>query len=268
MPHDANSVRKAAAVTGESAAGKRQRKTTEFVAGVLGLQGKPPVPAGDDAEFEVAAIVDMRLSPVQFRVRWKGFGSTGDTWEPVAGLKAAKRKVDAFKVGRFIDLFEKYEWGQKQVLSLEDKNDKLHDKVELMQNIHEEDEVLLTDMAAELNSNKACTAGETHTTAVERLRDTQQQLRDVMIHQRRVGVETDRIILWLKEVLATGGGSYNKVIEELEWGRTRRQELITECVEKDLKLVTSYKTRRKMQSEKDLLLVAKDIELAAKDRRI
>ena len=106
MPRDANSVRKAAAVIGESVAAKRQRKTTEFVAGVLGLQGKPPVPAGDDAEFEVAAIVDMRLSPVQFRVRWKGFGSTGDTWEPVVGLKAAKRKVDAFKVGRCIDLFE------------------------------------------------------------------------------------------------------------------------------------------------------------------
>ena len=137
-----------------------------------------------------------------------------------------------------------------------------------MQNIHEEDEVLLTDMAAELNSYKAGTAGETHTTAVERLRDTQQQLRDVMIHQRSVGVETDMIILRLKEVLATRGGSYNKVIEELDWGRTRRQELITECVEKDQKLVTSYKTRRKMQSEKDLLLVAKDIELAAKGTKL
>ena len=115
---------------------------------VLGPQGKPPVPAGDDGEFEVAAIVDIRLSPVQFRVRWKGFGATEDTWESVVGLKAAKRKVDAVKVERFIDLFEKCEWEQKQVLSLEDKNDKLHDKVELMRNIHEEDEVLLIEMAA------------------------------------------------------------------------------------------------------------------------
>jgi hypothetical protein len=148
MPRDANSVRKAAAVIGESVAAKRQRKTTEFVGGVLGLQGKPLVPAGDDGEFEIAAIVDIRLSPVQFRVRWKGFGATEDTWESVVGLKAAKRKVDAVKVERVIDLFEKCEWEQKQVLSLEDKNDKLHDKVELMRNIHEEDEVLLIEMAA------------------------------------------------------------------------------------------------------------------------
>jgi hypothetical protein len=149
MP-SANSIRKAE---------KRQRRACEYMAGVIGPQGQPPVPAGDDDEYEVAAIVDIRLSPdqlagamntgaVQFRVRWKGFGAAGDTWESVAGLNAAKRVVDAFKVERFIDLFEKCEWEQKQVLSLEDKNDKLLDKVELMQNIHEEDEVLLTEMVS------------------------------------------------------------------------------------------------------------------------
>ena len=266
----------ASAVTGESAARKHQRKATEFMAGVLGPQGKPPVPAGDDAEFEVEKIVDLRLTrsvdrfsrPVEYRVRWKGFDSTGDTWEPAAGLNTAKRKVDAFKVSRFNDVYENYDNAKKEVLSLEDKNDKLHDKVELWENIHEEGEVLLKDKEATINSYKACTAGETHTTAVERLRDTQQQLRDVLIHQHSVGVETDRIIQRLKEVLATGGGSYNKVIEELNWGRTRRQELITQCIEKDQQLVTSYETRRKMQSEKDLLLVAKDIELAAKDTEL
>lgn len=52
---------------------------------------------GDVPAYEVEALIGKRFSPrVEYLVRWKGLGSSADTWLPVANLSAAKKLVTAF----------------------------------------------------------------------------------------------------------------------------------------------------------------------------
>ncbi|CAH9132941.1 unnamed protein product [Cuscuta epithymum] len=57
-----------------------------------------------DAEYEILRLVDICFgdpngtgkSGIHFQVRWKGFGSSEDTWEPIDGLKNSKESIDDF----------------------------------------------------------------------------------------------------------------------------------------------------------------------------
>ena len=50
---------------------------------------KQPVACNDDAFYEVEAILGSRVvdGREMFHVRWKGFGSSDDTWEPIENFQ-------------------------------------------------------------------------------------------------------------------------------------------------------------------------------------
>ncbi|XP_024173771.1 DNA (cytosine-5)-methyltransferase CMT2 isoform X1 [Rosa chinensis] len=58
----------------------------------------------DETEFEVSRIIDICYGDpnktgkrgVNFRVRWKGYGSSDDTWEPIGGLSNCKESIRDF----------------------------------------------------------------------------------------------------------------------------------------------------------------------------
>lgn len=67
--------------------------------------GSPPRPepllvdASDDKEFEVAQILDKRVTrnSTHYLVRWLGYDAFEDTWEPEANLKNAQEKIREFE---------------------------------------------------------------------------------------------------------------------------------------------------------------------------
>ncbi|KAK9928176.1 hypothetical protein M0R45_025322 [Rubus argutus] len=66
------------------------------------------VPKHDDeianSEYEVSRIIDICYSDpnktgkrgIHFKVRWKGYGSSDDTWEPIGGLSNCKESIQDF----------------------------------------------------------------------------------------------------------------------------------------------------------------------------
>ena len=61
----------------------------------------PPIQLADGEgaeEFEVERILSRRVvrGQEQFLVRWKGYGSFDDTWEPRANLKNAPERLREF----------------------------------------------------------------------------------------------------------------------------------------------------------------------------
>ncbi len=67
------------------------------------MEGQPrqraPVLLEDESEeYEVAAVLGRRLvrGQEQFLVRWKGYSSFDDTWEPRANLENAQEALKRF----------------------------------------------------------------------------------------------------------------------------------------------------------------------------
>ena len=59
----------------------------------------PLVVEGDEPEFEVEEIVDLkkvRGGAVQYKVKWKGYGHHEMTWEPALSMDNAKEEVKEF----------------------------------------------------------------------------------------------------------------------------------------------------------------------------
>jgi hypothetical protein len=50
--------------------------------------------------FEVSKIVDEIKIPHQYRVRWKGYGPSDDTWEDASTLNSARGAVRAYKAAK------------------------------------------------------------------------------------------------------------------------------------------------------------------------
>ncbi|QRW24762.1 Retrotransposable element Tf2 protein [Rhizoctonia solani] len=59
----------------------------------------PPVTVDGEEEYEVEGITDMeeRNGKWFFRVKWKGYGSEENTWEPRENLKNAKKILEKFE---------------------------------------------------------------------------------------------------------------------------------------------------------------------------
>ena len=60
---------------------------------------QPPVQLEDSTEeYEVEKIIARRVNrgSEEFLIRWKGYGSYDDTWEPRTNLKNAKEKLNEF----------------------------------------------------------------------------------------------------------------------------------------------------------------------------
>ena len=59
----------------------------------------PPVIVDGEEEWEVEKILNSkkeRNGAIKYKVRWKGFGIPGDTWEPVEHLEKVMNLVDKF----------------------------------------------------------------------------------------------------------------------------------------------------------------------------
>lgn len=58
----------------------------------------PPVIIDEQEEYEVKAILNSRLkrSKVEYLVRWKGFGTEEQSWEPLENVKHAQEELDKF----------------------------------------------------------------------------------------------------------------------------------------------------------------------------
>ena len=52
----------------------------------------------DEPEYEVDKILDsqIRWRRLEYKVRWKGYDQSHDSWQPVGNLKNAKRSINAF----------------------------------------------------------------------------------------------------------------------------------------------------------------------------
>merc|ERR1711862_373152 len=53
-----------------------------------------------EAEYEVESIVSKRTSEegkVEYLVKWKGWNSSDNTWEPVDNLQSSKELIDEFE---------------------------------------------------------------------------------------------------------------------------------------------------------------------------
>ncbi|QRW24877.1 hypothetical protein RhiXN_11789 [Rhizoctonia solani] len=59
----------------------------------------PPVTVDGEEEYKVEGITDMeeRNGKWFFRVKWKGYGSEENTWEPRENLKNAEKILEKFE---------------------------------------------------------------------------------------------------------------------------------------------------------------------------
>ena len=58
----------------------------------------PPIEIEGELEYEVSQILDsrQRWGQVQYLVRWEGYGSEDDTWEPVEMLEGSQELLEEF----------------------------------------------------------------------------------------------------------------------------------------------------------------------------
>jgi hypothetical protein len=63
----------------------------------------PPDPDMDTNEYEVEKIIDKKRKKgkISYLVRWKGYSSENDTWEPLSNLKNAKDAIAAYESRQF-----------------------------------------------------------------------------------------------------------------------------------------------------------------------
>lgn len=54
-----------------------------------------------DLEYEVEKILDSRLNKkegtIEYLVKWKGFPSSDNSWEPADGLKQCSQKIKEYR---------------------------------------------------------------------------------------------------------------------------------------------------------------------------
>ena len=57
----------------------------------------------DTNEYEVEKIIDKKRKKgkIPYLVRWKGYSSENDTWEPLSNLKNAKDAITAYESQQF-----------------------------------------------------------------------------------------------------------------------------------------------------------------------
>lgn len=68
-----------------------------------GRPPKKPESRGSQKEWEIEKIVDSQVDVITkehfYRVKWKGFPSTDNTWEPKKNLTGCNRAIQAFEKG-------------------------------------------------------------------------------------------------------------------------------------------------------------------------
>lgn len=68
-----------------------------------GRPPKKPESRGSQKEWEIEKIVDSQVDVITkehfYRVKWKGFPSTENTWEPRKNLAGCNRAIQAFEKG-------------------------------------------------------------------------------------------------------------------------------------------------------------------------
>ena len=61
-------------------------------------RAEPEVMKDGTIEYEVDKIVDHRTRPrKEYRVRWKGYLSSDDTWKPISNLQIAKELIEEYE---------------------------------------------------------------------------------------------------------------------------------------------------------------------------